>query len=76
MTKNIAIMDKAYDVLTRHKLPGESFSQVILREFEPQKSSWTDYIGTFSDISDKEAAQMQADIKRARKLSDTKRGDQ
>ena len=49
MTKNIAIMDRAYAALQNLKLRDESFSEIILRLTAPkQKHSLLDFVGTFT----------------------------
>lgn len=49
MTKNIAIMDKAYAALQHLKLPGESFSEIILRlTAAKHKRSLLEIVGTIT----------------------------
>ncbi|MBI4144692.1 antitoxin VapB family protein [Candidatus Woesearchaeota archaeon] len=65
ITKNIAIMDRAYAVLQNLKLPGESFSEIILRLGAPKrKPSLLDFAGT---ITWEEGEEMQRRIKEGRK---------
>ncbi len=35
--KNITISEEAYDVLAGHKMPGESFTEVIIRLLGPRR---------------------------------------
>jgi predicted CopG family antitoxin len=48
-TKTITIMDDAYDLLKKSKLPNESFSDVIRREFSSKKKM-SDFFGAWSDF--------------------------
>ena len=67
-TKTITITEDAYYVLSRNKLPSESFSQVIKRSFE-KKRSIMDLCGVWADISDKDAESMKTTINTLRKES-------
>ncbi|HLC97947.1 MAG TPA: antitoxin VapB family protein [Candidatus Nanoarchaeia archaeon] len=48
-TKNIAITEKAYELLVRHKNPSESFSGVIIEHFT-KKKHFLDYAGAWSEM--------------------------
>lgn len=39
-TKNISLTEEAYETLKAHKRPGESFTDVVLREFGGEKDVW------------------------------------
>ncbi|MBI2138633.1 antitoxin VapB family protein [Candidatus Woesearchaeota archaeon] len=65
-TKNIAITDEAYSLLSRHKLPQMSFSQVIVGHFK-KKSHILDFAGAWSAIPKSEFERIAAGIDEARK---------
>lgn len=48
-TKTITIMDDAYDLLKKSKMPNESFSDVIRRELSGKKKI-TDFYGAWSNF--------------------------
>lgn len=65
-TKNIAITEDAYDLLVRHKLSEQSFSEVIRERFKKGKKL-TDYAGIWSDMPQKEWEAIERGVKEARK---------
>ncbi len=65
-TKNIAITDNAYNLLTRYKLPGKSFSDVIVMHFK-KKRNLLDYAGIWADVSDKEWKDFEHKVSEVRK---------
>ena len=65
-TKNIAIMEDAYELLVRHKRPSESFSEVIREHFKKAKKL-TDYAGIWADIPEKRWEEFEIAVKEARK---------
>lgn len=52
-TKNIAITEDAYELLTRYKGADESFSEVI-REHFTKKAHLLDFAGAWTDMSSDE----------------------
>ncbi|MGM5485429.1 MAG: antitoxin VapB family protein [Nanobdellota archaeon] len=62
-TKTISLMEDAYEVLKRAKLPDESFSDVIRREI---KKSPEDFFGVWKDL---DTESMKKGIKESRKKS-------
>ena len=67
-TKTITIMDDAYELLARNKKKDESFSDVVRREFS-KKGSILDLAGAWSDLSDKDALEMEKSIKKSREYT-------
>lgn len=67
-TKTITIMDDAYELLARNKRKDESFSDVVRREFS-KKGSILDLAGAWSDLSDKDAEEMEKSIKKSREYT-------
>lgn len=67
-TKTITIMDDAYELLARNKRKDESFSDVVRREFS-KKGSILDLAGAWSDLSDKDAGEMEKVIKKSREYT-------
>ena len=67
-TKTITIMDDAYELLSRNKRKDESFSDVVRREFS-KKGSILDLAGAWSDLSDKDAEEMEKAIKKSREYT-------
>ena len=67
-TKTITIMDDAYELLARNKRKDESFSDVVRREFS-KKGSILDLAGAWSDLSDKDAMEMEKAIKKSREYT-------
>ena len=65
-TKTITITEDAYEILRRHKVKDESFSEVIKREFA-KKGDIMKFAGAWSHLSDKEISEIKKNIK------DTKR---
>lgn len=65
-TKNIAITQDAYELLTRNKRAGESFSQVIREHFK-KKKHLMDYAGIWADISSSDWDGIANKISNARK---------
>jgi predicted CopG family antitoxin len=53
MAKTIAIADDVYEMLTREKRPGESFSDVI-RRLHRNKGNLMDAFGILADLPEKE----------------------
>ena len=67
-TKNISVMDDAYDLLVKKRRKGESFSSVI-RRITTKKSDIMTFAGAWKNISDEEANQIKEDIANLRKKS-------
>jgi len=67
-TKTITIMDDAYELLDRSKRKNESFSDVVRREFS-KKGNILDLAGAWSDLSDKDALEMEKSIKKSREYT-------
>ena len=61
-TKNISIMDDAYELLVRRKNKNESFSDVIRREIGGKKVDIMQFAGAWNSISDKDADDMKKTI--------------
>ena len=61
-------MDDAYELLSRNKRKDESFSDVVRREFS-KKGSILDLAGAWSDLSDKDAMEMEKAIKKSREYT-------
>ena len=61
MAKNVALADDVYDMLTREKREGESFSDVI-RRWNRRKGSLMDCYGLWADIPEEEFHEMEATI--------------
>jgi predicted CopG family antitoxin len=61
MAKNIAIADDVYEMLTKEKREGESYSDVI-RRWHRSKGSLMDYYGVWGDIPDDEFRKMEEAI--------------
>mgnify|MGYP001619196175 CR=1 FL=1 len=66
VTKNIAITDKAYTLLSRHKRPGESFSQVIVEHFQ-KKKHLSDFAGIWADMPESAWKEFEFHVLEARK---------
>ena len=66
VTKNIAITEKAYTLLARHKRQGESFSEVIVEHFQKKKHLF-DYAGIWADMPEEEWKQFEQGVQQARK---------
>mgnify|MGYP001570880891 CR=1 FL=1 len=64
-TKTITIMKDAYEILKRHKMDGESFSDVIRREIIKEKKL-SNFAGAWSHLSNKSIDDMKNDIKKMR----------
>lgn len=58
MAKNIAIADDVYELLTKEKREGESFSDVI-RRWHRSKDSLMEFYGMWADIPEDEWKQME-----------------
>ncbi len=67
-TKTITIMEDAYELLVRNKRKDESFSDVVRREFS-KKGSILDLAGEWSDLSDKDAKEMEKAVKKSREYT-------
>ena len=67
-TKTISIMDDAYELLVRHRIKNESFSEVIRRNFS-NKSDIMKFAGAWSHLSDEEIKKMKGKIFEMRKHS-------
>ena len=61
MAKNIAVADDVYEMLTKEKREGESFSDVI-RRWHRSKGSLMDLFGVWGDIPDEEFRRMEEAI--------------
>ena len=59
MAKNIAVADDVYDLLTKEKREGESFSDVI-RRLGKRRRSLLEFAGAWADIPDEEFREMEA----------------
>ena len=60
-TKTISIMDDVYDLMIRHKMENESFSDMLRRELKSKKSIM-DCAGAWSHLSDHEIKDMKRSI--------------
>ena len=67
-TKTISIMDDAYELLKKNKLPHESFSEVVRRTFT-KKYDLSPFIGAWKEMPKKEIGQMKALIEKRRRYS-------
>lgn len=65
-TKNIAITEKAYKLLARHKRSGESFSEVIVEHFQKKKHLF-DYAGIWADMPETAWKEFEGHVQAARK---------
>ena len=65
-SKNIAITEKAYKLLARHKRQGESFSEVIVEHFQKKKHLF-DYAGIWADMPEEEWKTFEEGVQHARK---------
>ncbi len=59
MAKNIAVADDVYEILTKEKREGESFSNVI-RRLTKRRKSLLEFYGAWADIPDEEWREMEA----------------
>lgn len=59
MAKNIAVADDIYEMLTKEKREGESFSDVI-RRLGKRRKSLLEFAGAWADIPDEEFREMEA----------------
>ena len=62
MAKNIAVADDVYEMLSKGKREGESFSDVIRRLGKGRKGSLLDCYGLWADIPEEEFREMEAAI--------------
>ena len=67
-TKTISIMDDVYELLVRNKKEEESFSGE-LRRLIKKKGSILDCAGLWSDLSDKQAEEMEKAIKKSKEYT-------
>lgn len=67
-TKNISIMDDVYRILVRNRMGGESFSEVIRRNFS-RKKDIMEFAGAWKDMREEEAEEMKEKIRELRKKS-------
>jgi len=67
-TKTITIMDDVYELLARNKRKDESFSDMLRKEYS-KKGSILDLAGAWSDLSDKDAMEMEKAIKKSREYT-------
>ncbi len=66
MVRTITVTDEAYEKLKRHKMEGESFTDVIKREFS-KKGNIMDFAGAWSHLNAKEITEIKKTIKDLRK---------
>ena len=66
MVKTITITDEAYERLRKHKMGGESFTEVIKREFS-KKGNISEFVGVWGDLSAKEFSEIKKTVKDTRK---------
>ena len=59
MAKNIAVADDVYEMLSKEKKEGESFSDVI-RRLTKRRKSLLEFAGAWADIPDEEFREMEA----------------
>ena len=64
-TKTLTIMKDAYEILKMHKMEGESFTDVIKREFT-KKRNIMDFAGAWSHLSKRRFEEIENTIKKAR----------
>ena len=62
MARNIAIANDVYEMLSKEKKRGESFSDVI-RRLARSKGSLMDFYGAWGDLTDKEFEDIEEAIK-------------
>jgi len=67
-TKTISIMEDVYKLLVRSKKKDQSFSDVIRKEFS-KKGKISECAGLWSDITDKQAKEMENAIKKSREYT-------
>ena len=67
-TKTITIMNDVYELLARNKRKDESFSDMLRKEYS-KKGSILDLAGAWSDLSDKDAMEMEKAIKKSREYT-------
>lgn len=73
VTKTITITEKAYQLLARNKLPNESFSQEITREFGIKTRSILEFAGIMSDLTKEQWNQFEEAIREGREQSKKRR---
>ena len=61
-------MDDVYELLARNKKKEESFSDMLRKEYS-KKGSILDLAGAWSDLSDKDAKEMENAIKNSREYT-------
>ena len=64
-TKTITILEDAYEILKRHKMEGESFSEVIKRELT-KKKSLMEFAGAWSHLGERRFKEIENTIRKAR----------
>ena len=70
-TKTISIMNDAYNLLVRHKMKNESFSDAIRRILTKQ-GNVLEFAEAWKDVSDKDAEDMKKSVSQLRKKSTKK----
>ncbi len=63
-TKTISIMEDAYRLMAEEKMPKESFSDLVRRKF--RKTSILEFAGIWKDMSEEQAQELKANIRRMR----------
>jgi len=65
MVRTITVTDEAYERLKNHKMEGESFTDVIKREFSKKKSI-AEFAGAWGHLTEKEIAEIRKSVKDVR----------
>ena len=66
-SKLVSLDTEAYQMLRAKKRAGDSFSDVVKREFRPRRPL-TDFIGIWKDMPDAEVEEVKAMIREGRQL--------
>ena len=72
MVKTVTITEEAYLALASNKHIGESFSALIKRSFV-KKGDISKFLGAWSDMEEKDAEKMKAEIEKRRWVSGKER---
>lgn len=79
-TKTITIMEDAYRLMAMEKMPNESFSDLVRRKFIARrtfkKEDLLQFAGAWKDMSDEQAEELKANIRRMREtmFTDVRKG--
>jgi predicted CopG family antitoxin len=67
-SKTVVLRDEAYDFLLKQKLPGETFSDVVLR-LRGAARPITDFAGAWKDMPSEDLQEVREAIRKSRELS-------